>query len=37
MINENGEMLLWIEALHSKGLNINPLRKLSVNNYSEYL
>ena len=31
----NDEMLRWIEACHSKGLNINPLRKLSVKHYSE--
>ena len=30
-------MLCWIEAFHSKGLNINPLRKLPVKDYLVFL
>ena len=29
-INENDEILRWVEAFHTNGLNINPLRKLYV-------
>ena len=25
IINENDELLRWIEAIHTNGLNINPL------------
>ena len=36
-INEKDKILRWVEAFYINGLNINPLKKLHVKDYMEYL